>query len=95
MTDSLADLDRRLAEDRRLDPYRCAHCQGFHGPGACPVVVAEGQARGHEWGTRPDQPERNAEIKRRALAGESQRALAREFDLSRTRVWQIVNGNKR
>jgi hypothetical protein len=37
------------------------------------------------------QTERNDEIRRRYAAGESQRALASEFGIDRTRVQQIVH----
>jgi DNA invertase Pin-like site-specific DNA recombinase len=39
--------------------------------------------------------ERDAEIVRRADAGESERALARAFGISRTKVWDIKQAAKR
>lgn len=91
--DYLDDIDQRLADDRRLDPYRCSICSGFHGQFACPVAVEAERERGRRAAAiahgRPRQPERNAEIVRRSIAGESERALAVEFGISRTRVWEI------
>ena len=93
MTDPMADLDRRLADDPRLDPYRCSICSGFHGPRPCPVAVERESEQGRRAAAiaagRPRQPERNAEIARRARSGESGRALAAEYGISRTRVWEI------
>lgn len=91
--DTLADLDQRLAENPRLDPYRCSICSDFHGPRACPVAVEAAREQGRHAAAiaagRPRQPERNAEIARRIRAGETRRALAVEYGLSPTRIWQI------
>ncbi len=38
---------------------------------------------------------RDAEIVRRAAAGASERALARAFGISRTRIWDIKQAAKR
>lgn len=39
--------------------------------------------------------QRDAEIVRRANAGESERALARAFGISRTQVWDIKQAAKK
>jgi hypothetical protein len=88
----LAERDRKLADDRRLDPYRCPHCGEFHNKfGYCPWAAE----RGREFATRPHQPERNEEIRRRSAEGESQRSLAQAFRISPARVSKIVRGHKR
>lgn len=42
-----------------------------------------------------DRATRDAEIVRRANAGESERALARAFGMSRTQVWDIKQATKK
>lgn len=42
-----------------------------------------------------DRATRDAEIVRRANAGESERALARAFGISRTQVWEIKQAAKK
>jgi DNA invertase Pin-like site-specific DNA recombinase len=42
-----------------------------------------------------ERPERDAEIVRRAVAGESERALARAFGISRSQVWDIKRAAKK
>lgn len=41
----------------------------------------------------PLQPERNEEIRRRYAAGESGSSLAREYGLSKARVFRIIHGS--
>jgi hypothetical protein len=47
-----------------------------------------------EHGTHRGGPlaEHAADIRRRVAAGESQRSLAREFEVSKTAIWLIVHG---
>jgi len=42
-----------------------------------------------------DRAKRDAEIVRRASAGESERALARAFGISRTQVWDVKQAAKK